>query len=98
MLTITLDESAQKRLTDGLGVNDADAVRIREYTMGSACRARTVLGLSLERKNSRPKSKDEETAASGIRFLVEQELLEQYGGAFRIAVDEKGELLVLTQE
>ena len=95
MLSVIItDENTKKRLQDVLKANNGSAVRIREYTMGSACRARTILGLSLQRKGERPKSNDNETVASGIHFLAEQDIVEQYGNSFRIAADEKGELLV----
>jgi Fe-S cluster assembly iron-binding protein IscA len=78
------DEAASKlrALLDEEG--GASCVRVRESKIGSACKSRIVLRLSIDERSD----DDLEVPAQSVPFVIDRDLADQYGENFIVALDE----------
>ena len=75
-MNIAMNNDIVGKLRQLLATEDDDSVvRIRETKIGSACKARTVLRLSIDMRED----EDVETEIDAIPFVMNEELAEQYG-------------------
>ena len=89
MLKLTLNNDVKERLLEILkDEDDADsAVRIREYTTGTPCCRKTVLGFTIDEKDD----DDDSFEVDGIPFIVNNDIVEKWGNASYIgSMDEHG--------
>ena len=75
-MNIAMNTEIVGKLRQLLASEDDDSVvRIRETKIGSACKARTVLRLSIDMRED----EDLESEIEAIPFVMNEELAEQYG-------------------
>lgn len=75
-MKIAMDHGIEEKLRKLLEKEDDDAVvRVRETKIGSACKAKNVLRLSIDMRED----DDVEAEVNGIPFVMNEELVEQYG-------------------
>lgn len=86
-MNIAITEDAAARLCELVAEEGGDAVvRIRETKVGSACKAKFVLKLSIDERDD----DDAEAQVASLPFVANQDLLEQYGEDFTVRLDENG--------
>ncbi|MEF2145097.1 MAG: ErpA-related iron-sulfur cluster insertion protein [Desulfovibrionaceae bacterium] len=61
-------------------------MRIFQYQTGTPCCRKTLLGVTPDKKDGL--HDDVESMQSGIQFIAEQEVLDQYGDKFSITLNE----------
>lgn len=80
-MNIALNDDIKGKLSRLLANEGDDAVvRVREAKIGSACKARTVLRLSIDEREN----EDVEATIDSIPFVINEELIEQYGDDFTV--------------
>lgn len=80
-MNIALNDDIKGKLRKLLANEGDDAVvRVREAKIGSACKARTVLRLSIDERED----EDVEATIDSIPFVINEELVEQYGDDFTV--------------
>lgn len=87
MISLSLDDAVKTRLMEILRAeDDADArIRIREYSTGTPCCRKTVLGFTVDEREDDDVSADIE----GMPFVMNGELVEKWSGpAYRADMDE----------
>ncbi|GHT87221.1 hypothetical protein FACS1894116_01090 [Betaproteobacteria bacterium] len=83
-MNITLTDDAATRLRTLLENEGEDAcIRIRETKIGAACKARIVLVLSIDERED----EDVEEEAGALPFVINSDLVDQYGEAFSVSLD-----------
>lgn len=86
MLNITVTPDAAARLKALLEDEGGDmCVRVRETHVGTPCKRRIVLRLSIDERED----DDVESMADGLPFAVPEDLIEQYGEDFSVSLDEQ---------
>lgn len=81
-MVLKVDDNAVNELNKVLQQHEVKNVRV--YLAGKGCSG-PVFGLALDE----PKENDQVDESTGIKFLVDQSLLEEYGGFFIEAVGDK---------
>ena len=85
MLNISLTDEAAARLREILNQENEEAcIRVREAKIGSACKSRIVLMLSIDERDD----DDVEGEAESLPFVISKDLADQYGGSFSVSLDE----------
>ena len=85
-MNISLTDDAAQRLHTLLESEGENAcIRIRETKTGSACKSRIVLVLSIDEREE----DDVEEKAGTLPFVINSDLVEQYGEEFAVSLDEK---------
>ena len=85
-MNITLTDEAAERLRALLENEDEDAcIRIRETKIGAACKAKIVLVLSVDERED----EDVEKEVNTLPFVINSDLVDQYGAEFSVSLDEK---------
>lgn len=64
--------------------DDDAVVRVRETKIGTPCKARTVLRLSIDTRED----EDVVTEFENMTFVMNEELAEQYGADFMVTLDD----------
>ena len=86
-MKISLTDDATTKLRTLLAAEGEDAVlRIRETKVGSACKSRLVLMLSIDEREDG----DLEGEAESMPFVINEDLADQYGQSFSICLCENG--------
>lgn len=90
MLQITMSPEISKKFEALLKEEDSeDAVfRIRETKVGGGCKSRIELRVSIDERED--PDEEQEIMASGIPFVVSNDVIDSYGLEYRIFVDEHG--------
>jgi Fe-S cluster assembly iron-binding protein IscA len=82
---ITITDAAAERLDALLKEEGGQSVvRIRETKVGSACKSKIVLRLSIDERED----EDVEGETRALPFVINGELAEQYGRNFSVSLDE----------
>lgn len=90
-MNIVLNADATAKLREVLENEGKDAVvRIRETKVGSACKSKYVLRLSIDTVED----DDMKATIGSIPFAVNQDLADQYGTNFSVTLDAEGALEV----
>ncbi len=93
-MDIAITNEATDRLRELLEAEGSDAVvRVREVKVGSACKAKMVLRLSIDERES----DDLEGQAGSLPFVINEDLADQYGLNFSVALDEEKMPVVAVQ-
>lgn len=86
-MNITVTTEAATKLRALLDEEGEDSVvRVRETKIGSACKSKFVLKLSIDERED----DDVETEVESIPFVINKELVDQYGKSFSVSLDEHG--------
>jgi hypothetical protein len=84
-MQISMASEVVDKLKFLLNQEGADAVvRVRETKIGSACKSKIVLRLSIDERED----DDVEGQAQSLPFVINKELVEQYGENFSVVLDE----------
>jgi Fe-S cluster assembly iron-binding protein IscA len=84
-MNITISDDAAQKLGALLKEEgDQSVVRIRETKVGSACKCKIVLKLSIDEREE----EDVEGETRSLPFVISEELAEQYGRNFSVTLDE----------
>ncbi|MDR2574314.1 MAG: ErpA-related iron-sulfur cluster insertion protein [Desulfovibrio sp.] len=84
-MNIAITSDAAEKLETLLKEEGKQAVvRIRETKVGSACKSKIVLRLSIDERED----EDREGEANSLPFVISEELAEQYGENFSVSLDE----------
>ncbi|MDR3175489.1 MAG: ErpA-related iron-sulfur cluster insertion protein [Desulfovibrio sp.] len=83
-MNISITADAADKLSSLLKKEGGDAVvRIREGKVGSACRCKIVLKLSIDERED----EDVEGQAASLPFVISEDLADQYGEKFSVSLD-----------
>lgn len=94
MLNISMTSEALERLQTILSSEGDDAVvRVRETKVGCGCKSHVVLMLSIDERER----EDVEGEAESLPFVANQEIVDQYGHAYSVSLDEHKMLVVFPQ-
>jgi hypothetical protein len=86
-MNIKMDSNVAETFRSLLKEEGGDAViRIRETKVGTACKARIVLRASIDERED----DDVSGEADSIPFVVNEEIIDQYGDSFSISIDADG--------
>jgi len=84
-MNVTLTSEAASKLRALLKEENEDAVvRVRETKIGIACKSKLVLVLSIDERAD----DDVETEVDSLPFVINRDLVDQYGNDFAISLDE----------
>lgn len=84
-MKFTLSSDIVEKLRILLASEDDDAVvRVRETKVGTPCKARLVLRLSIDTRED----DDMDAQVEGMPFVMNEELVEQYGTDFVVTMGE----------
>ncbi len=84
-MKFTMSSDIVEKLRKLLAGEDDDAVvRVRETKIGTPCKARTVLRLSIDTRED----DDVDAEVEDMPFVMNEELVEQYGTNFVVTLDE----------
>ncbi len=84
-MRISMTSDVADKLRSLLDQEGADAVvRVRETKIGSACKSKLVLRLSIDERED----DDVEGQVQSLPFVINKELVEQYGSNFSVSLDE----------
>ena len=85
MLNVSVTKEAADKLRVLLEEEGEDAcVRVRETKVGSACKSKFVLKLSIDEGGD----DDLEGQAESLLFVADRDLVDQYGKGFSVTLDE----------
>lgn len=86
-MNIVLNEAATARLRELLQKEDDDAVvRVTETKTGCACKSKYVLRLSIDTADD----DDVKAEINKLPFAISQDLIDQHGDKFAVALNEEG--------
>lgn len=84
-MNITMAGDAADKLRALLDEKGPEArIRVRETKIGCACKSKIVLRLSIDERQD----EDIEGTASALPFVIHQDIVDQYGTAFIVSLDE----------
>ncbi len=85
MLNISITDEAAARLRAILNEeNDEACIRVRETKIGTACKSKVVLRLSIDQRED----EDVKGEAESLPFVASPEIMDQYGESFSVFLDE----------
>jgi hypothetical protein len=84
-MNFTMSSEIVDKLHKLLATEDDDSVvRVRETKIGTPCKARTVLRLSIDTRED----DDVDAEVENMHFVMNEELVAQYGTDFTVTLDE----------
>lgn len=89
MIDLSMNDAVRDRLGENLKAeNDGGAcVRIREYSTGTPCCRKTVLGFTIDEREDG----DAEAVIEGLPFVMREDLMDKWSGvAYLAELDEHG--------
>jgi len=95
MFTVEATDDALVHLKAVLEQEDENGIRIFQYSTGSPCCRKVLLGVTPDE----PDDLNDEVEAEhyGINFIVEEEVMDRYGKSFKISLDDKKLPLVVAE-
>lgn len=87
MISLALDDAVKARLTENLKAEDDDDmyIRIREYSTGTPCCRKTVLGFTIDEREDDDKAAEIE----GLTVIMNADLVEKWSGpSYKADMDE----------
>ena len=88
MISLAMSDEVKTRLRENLKTEGGEArVRVREYSTGTPCCRKTVLGFTIDEQDE----DDVCAEIEGMPFVISEELVEKWGGrSYRAEMDEHG--------
>lgn len=96
MISLKMNDEVKTRLAESLKAEDDDdaCVRIREYSTGTPCCRKTVLGFTIDE----PDDDDVRAEIEGLPFIMNEDLVEKWqGGTYQADMDEHGNPRIVAQ-
>ncbi|SDK30399.1 Uncharacterized protein YneR [Maridesulfovibrio ferrireducens] len=95
MFKVETTDDALAHLKAVLEQEDENGIRIFQYSTGSPCCRKILLGVTPDE----PDDLNDEVEAEyyGINFIVEEEVMDRYGKSFKISLDDKKLPLVVAE-
>lgn len=96
MISLTMSGDVKTRLQENLKTEGGEArVRVREYSTGTPCCRKTVLGFTID------ESEEDDVCAEieGMPFVMSEELIEKWGQrSYRAEIDEHGNPVIMPRD
>jgi len=95
MFTVETTDEALAHMKAAMEQEDEYGIRIFQYSTGSPCCRKIVLGVTPDE----PDDLNDEVEAEfhGIKFIVEEEVMDRHGKSFKISLDDKKLPQVVTE-
>jgi len=95
MFTVEATEEALDHIKAVLEQEDEYGIRIFQYSTGSPCCRKILLGVTPDELDDL--NDEVEAEHYGINFFLEEEVMDRYGKSFKISLDDKKMPLVVAE-